>query len=78
MIKNKYKEFRSGWALMMVIALSAISYLVVGFFAPDDAGLGIKVAVTLLFGCITIIGGLLLFKCLYGQTHRHLGIIFEK
>ena len=78
MFKNKYGELRSGWAVLMVIALTATGYLAAGFLADDDAGPGMKIVVTLIFGCITIIGGLFLFRCLYGQTHRQLGMIFKK
>ncbi len=79
--KNKYGELRAGVSILMVIVLIIIGQLVAGFLAPDDAeaaGAGIKVAITLLYGCITIVGGLFLFRFLYGQSHRQLGVIFEK
>lgn len=79
--KNKFGELRSGWAVLVIIVLIIIGQLTAGFLAPDEAvetEVWVKIAVTLLYGAITVIGGLFLFRVLYGQGSRQLGLIPEK
>ncbi len=79
--RNRHGELRSGWAILLVIALIVAGQLTAGIFAPDDAdaaGNGLKVLVSLLYGSITIVGGVLLFNLLYKRPVRQIGIIFEK
>jgi membrane protease YdiL (CAAX protease family) len=85
LFKNKYSEVRSGWAILLAIVLILAGQLTAGALTaalspgdPDAAGAGLKIAVTLLYGCITVIGGLLLFRLLYGQSPRKIGLSGER
>ena len=77
LLKNKFGEIRAGWAISLVVVLIIASQVIAGGLLPEDAesaSLALKMGVTLLYALISIVGGLALFRWLYGRGPRHLGL----
>ena len=64
LFKNRYSEIRSGWVVVSVLALIIISLGAVDALVPEiggDVSILMMLGITLLYGSISIGGGLLLF-----------------
>jgi membrane protease YdiL (CAAX protease family) len=78
--KNRYGELRSGWAITAALLIMVIAQLTARPLSEtgDETNPAFKLAVTLVYGIISIGGILLLFKLLYKRSFKQLGFISEK
>ena len=79
LFKNRYGELRSGWAIAAAIALLIIGQLIGRAMVPDgrEDEIPIKIIVTLVYGLIVVVGGMLLFKIVYKRGLKQMGLIKE-
>jgi len=76
--KNRYGEIRSGWVTIPVLILIIIGLLITQGLAPEESAknfLVFKILITILYGLITIGGGILLFKMFYKRSLNQIGLI---
>lgn len=76
--KNRYGELRSGWSVAALLLLTILGLGVGSSMVPEDGGnttIAIKVAVTLVYGLITIGGAIILFKMIYKRRLCQMGFI---
>ncbi|MDR2629937.1 MAG: CPBP family intramembrane metalloprotease [Spirochaetaceae bacterium] len=75
--KNRYGELRSGWAMAAAMALIVIGQLAGRAMVPDgrEDEIAIKIIVTLVYGLIVVVGGMLLFKFIYKRSLTQMGLI---
>lgn len=76
--KNHYDEIRSGWAMISALILVIAGLLISQGLAPEESAkyfLVYKILITILYGLITIGGGILLFKMFYNRSLDQIGLI---
>jgi membrane protease YdiL (CAAX protease family) len=77
--KNRYGELRSGWSIIMALALLLIGQMTARALVPEGSedDIAVKIIVTLVYGIIAVAGVLLLFKLVYKRPLRQMGMIRE-
>ena len=79
-IKNKYDELRSGWAILSVVIIILVAQVATGLLVGDggnDETFGMILLITLMYGLVAIGGGIVLFKLIYKRRVREIGLIRE-
>jgi len=79
-LKNRYGELRSGWAIAAILILIIVAQGTGSSLVPEngaDESILMILAVTLVYGLIAIGGGAILFKLLYKRSLRQVGLIPE-
>ena len=77
-IKNRYGELRSGWVITLIIVLIIVAQGIGSSLVPengDETSISLIMLVTLVYGVISIGGGIVLFKLLYKRSLRQIGLI---
>jgi len=80
LVKNRYGELRSGWAIFAVLLVIVIAQMIARPLSEigDESNPVFKLEVTFVYGIISIGSILLLFKLFYKRSFKQIGLISEK